>query len=351
MEVMEEVVSFQVFYLCYDLFNLGGRFMKKLLAFVMAFMVVGTLFAGCGGGDKKDAPKAAEGGKKFINIATGGTAGTYFPLGGAIADILNKNVKDCNASAQSTGASVANINLLQQGKVDIAFVQNDITYYAANGTEMFKGKKVSGLQGLATLYPETVQIVSLKKTGIKTVADMKGKRIAVGAAGSGTEANARQILEAYGITYNDIKVQYLSFGEASSALKDGNVDAAFVTAGFPTAAIQDISTQHDVVMIPVATDKADALIAKYPFYTKVVIPKDTYKDQAADVSAVAVRCMLVVTDKMDEKTAYDVTKAIFSNLDRLKAAHKIASVVAKDKGMDGMSIKVAPGAEKFFKEK
>lgn len=246
--------------------------MRKLLVFLLGIMVMATMVAGCGG-DKKDAKKPAA--QKFINIATGGTAGTYFPLGGALADILNKNIPGCNASAQSTGASVANVNLLNQGKVDIAFIQNDIAFYAANGQEMFKGKQVAGLQGLATLYPETVQIVTLKKTGIDSIDDFKGKRIAVGAAGSGTEANARQIMAAYGLTYEDMKVQYLSFGEAASALKDGNVDAAFVTAGHPTAAIQDISTSNDVVLIPVAADKADALIAKYPFYTKLTIKANT----------------------------------------------------------------------------
>ena len=323
--------------------------MKKILAFLTACMVMGTLFAGCGG-DKKEAAKPAAS-TKFINIATGGTSGTYFPLGGAVADILNKNVKGVNASAQSTGASVANINLLQQGKVDIAFVQNDIAYYAANGVEMFKDKKVASLKGLATLYPETVQIITLDSTGIKSLADVKGKRIAVGAAGSGTEANARQILEAYGITYDDIKVQYLSFGEASDALKDGNIDVAFVTAGHPTAAIQDIATQQDLVLLPVAADKADALIAKYPFYAKVTIPAKSYRNQAADVSAVAVMAMLVVTDKMDAQLTYDISKAIFTNTDRLKAAHAVASNVSKANGQVGMSISVAAGADKYFKEK
>ena len=325
--------------------------MKKLLAFVMAFMVMGTLFAGCGGGGDKKAAAPAADGKKFIVIATGGTSGTYYPLGAAVADILNKNVKGANASAQSTGASVANINLLQQGKADIAFVQNDITYYAVNGTEMFKDKKVSTLKGLATLYPETIQIVTLEKTGIKTLNDVKGKRVAVGAAGSGTEANARQILEAYGITYDDIKVQYLSFSEAANALKDGNVDIAFVTAGFPTAAIQDIASQHKVVLVPVDADKADALIKKYPFYTKVTVPAKTYANLDTETAAVAVRCMLVVTDKMDEQTAYGITKAIYTNLDRLKQAHNVASTVSKANALEGMSITVAPGADKFFKEK
>lgn len=323
--------------------------MKKLLAFLLGIMVMTTMMAGCGGGDKKDnkAPAA----QKFINIATGGTAGTYFPLGGALADILNKNIPGANASAQSTGASVANVNLLSQGKVEIGFIQNDIAYYAANGTEMFKGKQVAGLQGLATLYPETVQIVTLKKNGIKSVADFKGKRIAVGAAGSGTEANARQIMEAYGIKYDDIKVQYLSFGEAASALKDGNVDAAFVTAGHPTAAIQDIATQHEVALVPVDADKADALIKQYPFYTKVTIKSGTYAKQDADVSAVAVKCMLAVTDKMDADTAYAIVKALYGNIDRMKAAHSAANAISKETGKDGMSIKLNPGAEKFFSEK
>lgn len=321
--------------------------MKKILACLLGMMMLAVMIAGCGGGGGDKKPAA----QKFINIATGGTSGTYFPLGGAIADILNKNIPGCNASAQSTGAAVANVNLLQQGKVDIAFLQNDIAYYAANGTEMFKGKQVKGLQGIATLYPETVQIVTLKNTGIKSVADFKGKRVAVGAAGSGTEANARQIMAAYGLTYDDVKVQYLSFGEASSALKDGNVDVAFVTAGHPTAAIQDIATQNDVVLVPMDDDKADALIKEYPFYTKVVIKANTYNKQAADVEAVAVRCMLAVTDKMDEKTAYDVTKVIFGNLDRMKAAHSAANVISKDTALEGMSINLAPGADKFLKEK
>ncbi|MEG1726290.1 MAG: TAXI family TRAP transporter solute-binding subunit [Acidaminococcaceae bacterium] len=323
--------------------------MKKILAFLMAFMMLGSLVAGCGGSAKKEEKKPAA--QKFINIATGGTAGTYFPLGGAIADILNKNIPGANASAQSTGASVANVNLLQQGKVDVAFIQNDIAYYAVNGAEMFKDKKVAGLKGLATLYPETVQIVALEKSGIKSLADVKGKRIAVGAAGSGTEANARQILAAYGITYDEINVQYLSFGEASNALKDGNVDVAFVTAGHPTAAIQDIATQNKVTLLPVDADKADALIAKYPFYTKLSIPAKTYTNQEADVAAVAVRCMLVVTDKMDAGLSYDITKAIYTNTDRLKSAHAVAAVVTKASAMDGMSIPVISGAEKFFKEK
>lgn len=227
-----------------------GKF-GKLAALGVAVTLSAAAFTGCGGGDKA-AEKKVE--KKYINIATGGTAGTYYPLGGAMAEILNKAIPGMNASAQSTGATVANINMLKDGSVDLAIVQNDITFYAANGTEMFKDKKVSNLKAIAALYPETVQMVTLEKNGIKSVAELKGKRVAVGAAGSGTEANARQILEAAGITYDDITVQYLSFGEAANALKDGNVDVGFVTAGFPTSAIQDIASQHKVRVLSISKD-------------------------------------------------------------------------------------------------
>lgn len=325
---------------------------KKLLLAVMAMATAVSLFVGCGGSSSGDNKAASGGGdKKFINIATGGTSGTYYPLGGALADILNKNVKGANASAQSTGASVANVNLLKEGKVDIGFIQNDISYYAVNGTEMFKDKKVGNLKALATLYPETIQIVTTDKTGVKTLADIKGKRVAVGAAGSGTEANARQILEAAGITYKDIKVQYLSFGEAASALKDGNVDVAFVTAGFPTAAIQDLATQHNVVLLPVDPAVADTLIKKYPFYTKISIPANTYNKQGTAVDAVAVKCMLVVTDKFGDDLGYDVVKALYTNLDRMKAAHNVAKAITKETGKVGVSIPLNAGAEKFFNEK
>lgn len=314
-----------------------------LLSVLMAMVM--AVVAGCGG----ENTDTATGEKQFINIATGGTAGTYYPIGGAIAEVLNKDIPGMNASAQSTGASVANVNMLKEGSVDIAIVQNDITYYASNGVEMFKDKKIDGLQGIASLYPETCQAITLESTGIKSVADLKGKRVAVGAMGSGVEANARQIMEAYGVTYDDITVQYLSFSEAASALKDGNVDAAFLTAGYPTAAVQDIASQNKVVVLPVEEDKADAIIAQYPFYTKTVIPAGTYGLEA-DVPTISVMAMLVATDKMEKDLCYNVTKAIFSNLDRIQAAHSAAKAITKEGATAGMPIDLNPGADKFFKE-
>lgn len=325
------------------------RPMKRGIVLLVAIALLATFVVGCGSSTSNDSDKKAD--TQFINIATGGTAGTYFPLGGAIAEILNSNIEGVNATAESTGASVANVNLLKGGSVQMAFIQNDISYYASNGIEMFKDGKVEGLQALATIYPETVQIVTLKGTGITSVADFKGKRIAVGAAGSGVEANARQVMKAYGITYDDIKAQYLSFAEAANSLKDGNIDAAFITAGFPTAAIQDIAAQHDVVLISVDDEIAEQLIKDYPFYTKVTIPAESYPNQKEDVHSIAVKAMLVVTDEMDEDTAYQITKAIYNNLDRLKAAHSVGAYITTESASDGVSIPMHPGAEKFFNEK
>lgn len=320
-----------------------GRF--GILSMILVFMV--SLVAGCGD-DSKSENKAEN---KFLNIATGGTAGTYYPLGGAMAEVLNKAIPGMNASAQSTGATVANINMLKEGSVDMALVQNDLIFYAVNGTEMFKDKKMDTLRGIASLYPETVQLVTLDKSGIDSIGALKGKRVAVGAAGSGAEANARQVLEAYGITYDDISVQYLSFGEAASALKDGNVDAAFLTAGYPTAAVQDIASQNKVKLLPIEADKAEALIKKYPFYTKTVIPANTYPGTETDTSAIAVMAMLVVNEKVDEKLGYDITKALFTNLDRIQAAHAVGKLITKEGAKDGMSVQLNAGAEKYFNEK
>ena len=231
----------------------------------------------------------------FLNIATGGTAGTYFPLGGAMAEIINKNVAGVNATAVTSGASVANVNMIATDEVQMAFIQNDIAYYAFKGVEMFKDKQQQNLRAVATLYNETIQVVTLASTGVKSLADVRGKRVAVGAAGSGAEVNARQVLEAAGLTYKDITPQYLSFAEAANGLRDGNTDVAFLTAGAPTAAVRDLAAQKDVVIIPVPKDIADRLIAKYPFYVRVTIPKDTYSKQTTDVDTVTVKSMLVAS--------------------------------------------------------
>lgn len=321
--------------------------MKKMIMAGALCVAGAALIAGCGG----DSGSSASGGKQFLNIATGGTAGTYYPLGGALAELLNQNIKGMNASAQSTGASVANVNMLKDGSVDIAFIQNDIAYYAANGKEMFKDNKVESIRGIAALYPETVQFVTTADKGIKSIADLKGKKVAVGASGSGAEANARQILGAYGLTYDDIDVQYLSFGEAADALKDGNVDVGVVVAGFPTAAIQDLAANKSAALVNIDAEHADKLMKQYPYFTKITVPKGTYPGQEEDVSTVAVKCVIVTTDKLSDDLGEQIVKAIYEHLDRMKAAHAVGKYITKDTALEGMSVKMNAGAEKYLKAK
>ena len=306
-----------------------------LIALVLALAIVGGLGAQQ---------------KVFLNIATGGAAGTYYPLGGAMAEIINKNVANANATAVTTGASVANVNMLATGEAQLALIQNDIAYYAFNGVEMFKDKAQPKLRAIAIFYNETIQIVTLASTGVKSIADLKGKRVAVGAAGSGTEVNARQILEAAGLTYRDITVQYLSFAEAATGLRDGNTDVAFLTAGAPTAAVRDIAAQKAIAIVPVTKDVADRLIAKYPFYVRVVIPKDTYTQQTTAVDTVTVKSMLVASADLDETLIYNATKAIFSNLERMRQAHSAANQISKATAQEGVPIPLHPGASRFYKE-
>lgn len=322
--------------------------MKKMIMAGALCVAGAALIAGCGGGSGSS---SAGGGKQFLNIATGGTAGTYYPLGGALAELLNQNIKGMNASAQSTGASVANVNMLKDGSVDIAFIQNDIAYYAANGKEMFKDNKVESIRGIAALYPETVQFVTTADKGIKSIADLKGKKVAVGASGSGAEANARQILGAYGLTYDDIDVQYLSFGEAADALKDGNVDVGVVVAGFPTAAIQDLAANKSAALVNIDAEHADKLMKQYPYFTKITVPKGTYPGQEEDVSTVAVKCVVVTTDKLSDDLGEQIVKAIYEHLDRMKAAHAVGKYITKDTALEGMSVKMNAGAEKYLKAK
>ena len=314
------------------------KFFKRVMTAVCALaLAVGV--AGCGGGDKQ----------QFINIATGGTAGTYYPIGGAIAEVLNKN--GMNASAQSTGASVANINMLKDKQVELAIVQNDITYYAVNGQEMFKeGGKVENLFGIASLYPETCQFVVRDDSGIRSINDLKGKRVAVGAAGSGAEANARQILEAYGITYDDVEEQFLSFAEGAYALKDNTVDAAFVTAGYPTSSVQDVASQNKIRILPVGDEQIKKLAEKYPFYTKTVVPKGVYQGFDEDVQTVSVMAILICNDKIDAALGEKLTNAIFNNIDKIAAAHSAAKNIKKDTALNALDfMKMNEGAAKALK--
>lgn len=327
--------------------------LNRIALLMLVVVLVGALVVGCG---PAAAPEGEEGEGQatetaFISIATGGTGGTYYPLGGAMAKIFNENIEGVNANAEATGASIANIQLIEDGDAQLALIQNDISYYAYEGIEMYSDKgKQERIMGMACIYPETIQIVAHGQSGINSIEDMVGKKIAVGDVGSGTEANARQILEAHGITYDDITVDYLSFAEAADNLRDGHIDAAFITAGFPTSAITEISLTSNVKLVPVAQDKIDAIKAKYPYYTDVVIPAGTYNNQDEDIKTVAVMAMLVVPKDLPEDLAYKMTKALFENLDDLKAAHDRGGDLSLETALDGMSLPVHPGVQRYYDE-
>jgi uncharacterized protein len=320
--------------------------MKKGLFTIVAFALLITITA-CG--SNQDA--ASESGEYLpsqLIVATGGTSGVYYPLGGGVAQIISDNT-DVSATAQTTGGSVENMRLLGAKEVELAFVQNDIAQYASNGTEMFEGTQVNNLQGLATLYNETVQIVVPENSTITSVADLEGKRVSVGAPGSGVEANTRQVLEVYGLTFDDINASHLSFGDSVSRIQDGNLDAAFLTAGAPTSAVTELSATRGVKLISIDEDKIQELIEKYPFYVQDTITSDTYPC-VEETTTVAVKAMLAVSSDLPEDFVYEATKALFDNTDHLAAINTRASSISQEDALEGLSIDLHPGAFKFFKE-
>ncbi|MFD2443241.1 TAXI family TRAP transporter solute-binding subunit [Bacillus sp. CGMCC 1.16607] len=328
---------------------------KSFLLMTMFVLIVSMFLAACGsdktnGDDEKgkDDDKVVETEKpKYMSIVTGGTGGTYYPLGGSLANII-KDETGIETNAEVSGASAENMTTLKDGNAEIAFTQTDIASYAKDGKLMFEGNVVDNVSAIGTLYPETVQIVTTSKSGIKTVADLKGKKVSVGAPGSGTFANAEQILEVHGITMKDIDAKHLSFDESTAGIQDGSIDAAFVTAGTPTGAVEGLAATEEVVIVPVEVDKADELIAKYPYYAKEEVPSGVYGLTSA-VPTVAVQAMLVVRDDLADDLVYDITKAVFENTDKI--AHAKGKLIKAEKALNGVGIKVHPGAQKYFEEK
>lgn len=286
----------------------------------------------------------------FLSIATGGTSGTYYPVGGAIAKVLNENIDNMNASAQSTGASVTNTRLIYNQEVELAILQNDIASYAVNGQNQFADNQVNNMTGIAALYPEVIQIVVRSDAGIESIADLKGKSVAVGAPGSGAEANASQILEFFGLTYDDIEEDYLSFGEAASRLKDRQIDAAFLTAGIPTAAVMDVAATQDISLINFSDEDIEALNGEYPYLTGVTVPAGSYNGLENDIQTVALKAILVADSDLSEDVVYNITKSIFENRDTLIAAHDRARDIQLESAMDGMTVELHPGAQKYYDE-
>ena len=317
--------------------------MKKyhMLVLSLVLLAFGAL-AACSGGSQ-ERPRS-------LSIATGGTSGTYYPLGGGMAQIFTEHV--VNTTAEATGASVENMQLLKNGDVDLAFVQSDIADYASKGILMFEQDgAVENIRAVASLYNETIQIVVPGNSDIRSVEDLAGKRVSIGAPGSGTEANALQILEAHGMSEADLgQVQRLNFGDSTTYIQDGTLDAAFVTAGTPTSAVSELAATVGARIVNIADDKIAALIEKYPYYAEQTVEAGTYTGFDETVKTVAVKAQLVVRADLDEEMVYNLTKSLFENLDVLAGVHQKGAEIQLENALEGVSLEVHPGAAKYYEE-
>jgi TRAP transporter TAXI family solute receptor len=283
-------------------------------------------------------------------LATGGTAGTYYPFGGAMAKIWNAKIPGMNMTAQATGASVENVRLVNKGEAELAIVQSDTVDFAFNAKEAFK-EKLTRMSALAVLYPEVIQVVVRGDSKIDSFDDLKGMKIGVGAPGSGTEANFRQLCDVYGIKKEDVKAQYLSFAESAEQFKDKHIDAFIVTAGIPNAAIMDIGAQHNVKIINVSDDKAAKVVKKHPFLSAFTIPANTYKNQTVAVKTIAVNAVLIASADLKTDVVYNLVKAMFDNQAELAMSHAKGKELSLKTASSGVSIPFHPGAVKYYKEK
>lgn len=290
--------------------------------------------------------------RRFVSIAAGWVTGAYFPMAGAISRVAYQNLQDQNikVTAESSGASVANANLIASGHTDFAILQNDIASYAYNGKEGMFDEPVKNLLGCAALYPEHIQVIVRKDANIQSVADLKGKRVAVGPIGSGTTENAKQILEAWGLSLDDLKSEQLGSQQAGDYIKDGRLDAAFFTVAVGAAVITDTATVVDVEVLPIEGPNVDKLIDMYPFYAKQVVPANSYPGLESDAPTVAVMAMLSARADLDEDLVYQIMKVMYSNLDQIHEAHAKFRDISVNMAMDGMSVPLHPGAERFLQE-
>ena len=288
--------------------------------------------------------------QQFVNVLTGGQSGVYYPLGVALSQVYAKSIANARATAQVTKASAENLNLLQAGRGELAFTLGDALSDAWKGdSEAGFPKKLDKLRGLSATYNNYIQIVANADSGIRTLADLKGKRVSVGAAKSGTELNARAIFKAAGIAYTDLaKVEYLPFGESVELIKNRQLDATLQSAGLGVASIRDLATAVKIVVVPVPAD----VVAKVgdAAYQTAVIPANTYSGQAQDVPTAAIPNFLVTHAGVSDDLAYQMAKQLYEHLDTLHAAHNAAKAIVRDNAIKGMPVPLHPGAERYYKE-
>ncbi len=325
--------------------------MKKRLVVVLAVILAFTsvFFTGCGDNKPAETPDTAgDISTVKINVGTGGTTGTYYGFCNVISTVL-KEKTGAQLTIQSSGASKANILDIDDGIVDMAIVQNDVMDYAYNGTSLFESDgAIKSFSTLGAVYAEVCQIVARADSGIKTVADLEGKKVSVGDSGSGVEFNAQQILGAYDITFEDIDKQNLSFQASADALKDGKIDAFFCTAGAPTVAITDLSTTTGIVLVEIDDEHLQKLQKDYGFYAAYTVPAGTYNGLDTDAKTVAVKATFIVSNDLSEETVYQLTKAIYENKDNY--VHDKAKEMSLEYAVSSISVPFHPGADKYYRE-
>jgi TRAP transporter TAXI family solute receptor len=308
------------------------------MLFIFTFVTIATLVTS----------SSAFAAKTFLSIATGGTSGTYYPIGGAIAQAVSKGGV-IQATAETANASVANVNLIATREIEVAFVQNDITFWAYTGKMMFK-TPFTNLRAVAALYPEHIQLITAKDSGVKVIDDLKGKRVGVGAPGSGTEGDVRAILQVAGLKYTDMRTEPLDFGATTSRFKDNQIDAGFVVAGYPTASVMDLATTKDITLLSFTPEYMDKLTKEFPYFIKSSIPAGTYRGLGNNVTTPAVMAILITHDQIPEDVIYEFTKSMFTNIADIHAAHAQGKAITLKTALDGLTVPLHPGAAKYFKE-
>ena len=312
--------------------------MKKILAVVLAALMLFSL-AACGGA-----------GGTTMTMGTGGTQGTYYAYGGILGNQL-KTSTGITVNVVSTDGSKANILGIDTGNYQLGTVQSDVMAYAWAGSRTFEEEgALESFRVIGGLYAEAVQLITMDPE-IKSVADLKGKKVSIGAAGSGVYFNAVDVLAAAGLTEDDIQPQYQSFGDSADALKDKKIDAAFIVAGAPTPAIQELCTSADAYLVPIDGDVADKLMESSPYYTAYEIPAETYEGQKEAVTTVTVKATLIVSASASEEDVYNITKGIFDNIDAITAAHAKGAELSIENATSGMTAPFHAGAAKYFAEK
>ncbi|MCG6659124.1 TAXI family TRAP transporter solute-binding subunit [Halomonas campisalis] len=293
------------------------------------------------------APMAAA---QQLSIATGGTGGVYYPYGGGLAELINNHIEGASAVAEVTGASVENMGLVWRGDSDLALALADTVFQAYSGTGDFEGRQLENIRALASIYPNAVQLVTLADSGVESLDDLRGKRVSVGAPGSGTELNARALLEANGISYDDFRPQRLNFNETADAIRDGDIDAGFWSVGPPTSSILNLATTRDIRLIGFSDEEIANAREAEPVFAAYELRAGLYDGMDEAVQTISIPNVLAVSSEMDEELAYQVTRILFEHTDELIAIHPAANDTTVEFSVTSTPIAFHPGALRYYEE-